>query len=287
MVTDYPNDRTFDQEIYIRRVRDPLGVYLDPDINEFDGSDARFGFIFEDRPADIVQKEYPQFKDKIPRSALSDFGDWLNQDHIRVAEYYRRTEKKDKLVSLDDKGVVRASDLPPDIRREILADPNVKTREIIEQSIEWFLIIGDEVADRRDWPGKYVPIVRIVGEETVIDGTLDRKGHTRALKDPQRTYNFWTSAAVEHVALQSKVPWVAPAMAIEGYETYWSSSNRDNYTVLTYNSLDDSGNPIPAPQRMAPPEFAPAYMSGMQVAAQEMMLVSGQYESQMGQKSNE
>jgi hypothetical protein len=49
-----------------------------------------------------------------------------------VAEYYRRTEKKDKLISLDDRGVVRMSDLPPDMRQEILADPNVKTRDIIE-----------------------------------------------------------------------------------------------------------------------------------------------------------
>ena len=126
-----------------------------------------------------------------------------------------------------------------------------------------------------------------MGEETVIDGVLDRKGHTRALKDPQRTYNFWTSAAVEHVALQSKTPYIAPAQAIEGLETYWESANRDNLAVLPYNSLDDAGNPIPAPAKQAPPEFSNAYMQGMQVAAQEMMLVSGQYESQMGEKSNE
>ena len=33
------------------------------------------------------------------------------------------------------------------------------------------------------------------------------------------------------------------------------------------NSNDDSGNPIPAPARQAAPEFSPAYMQGMQVAA--------------------
>lgn len=205
---------------------------------------------------------------------------------MRVAEYYRKTEKKDLLISLND-GVVKASDLPPEIRDELLADPNTKSRDIIEQQIEWYLIAGSEIAEKREWLGKYVPIVRVVGEETVIDGQLDRKGHTRALKDPQRTYNYWTSAAVEHVALQSKTPYIAPAQAIEGYETYWESANRDNFSVLPYNGLDDAGNPIPAPERQAAPEFSPAYMQGMQVAAQEMMLVSGQYESQMGEKSNE
>lgn len=200
MVTDYPNDKTFDQEIYLRRVRDPLSVYLDPDINEFDGSDARFGFVFEDMPREIFEKEYPKFKDQVPRNTLNEGGDWVTKDHVRVAEYYRKTEKKDLLISLND-GVVKASDLPPEIRDELLADPNTKSRDIIEQQIEWYLIAGSEIAEKREWLGKYVPIVRVVGEETVIDGQLDRKGHTRALKDPQRTYNYWTSAAVEHVAL--------------------------------------------------------------------------------------
>jgi len=100
IITDYANDKTFDQEIYISRVRDPLSVYLDPDINEFDGSDARYGFFFEDRPREIVEKEYPQFKDKFPRNTLDAGGEWITEDHIRVAEYYRRIEKKDTLVSL-------------------------------------------------------------------------------------------------------------------------------------------------------------------------------------------
>ena len=146
-------------------------------------------------------------------------------------------------------------------------DPETKSRDIIEQEVEWFLIVGNEVVDRKIWPGKYIPIVRVIGEETVIDGQLDRKGHTRALKDPQRTYNYWTSSAVEHVALQSKTPYIAPVQAIEGLETYWESANRDNHAILPYNGLDDSGNPIPAPARQAAPEFSPAYMQGMRFAA--------------------
>ncbi len=137
------------------------------------------------------------------------------------------------------------------------------------------------------WPGKYIPIVRVIGEETVIDGRLDRKGHTRALKDPQRTYNYWTSAAVEFVALQSKTPYIAPVEAISGLEVYWESANRDNLALLPYNGMDDTGRPIAPPARQQPPTFAPAYLQGMQVAGQELQAVSGQYESQMGEKSNE
>jgi hypothetical protein len=285
--TDYPNERTFDQEIYIRRVKDPLSVYLDPDISEFDGSDARFGFVYEDRPREVFEKEYPKFKDKVPHNTLGEnINNWSSKDHVRVAEYYRRREKKDKLVSTDS-GVVRASQLPPEIRKPLLDDPTTKVRDIIEQEIEWFLIVGDQIADRNIWPGKYIPIVRVVGEETVIEGQLDRKGHTRALKDPQRIYNYWSSSAVEFVALQGKSPYVAPVEAISGLETYWASANRDNLAVLPYNGMSEDGKPIAPPSRQAPPTFAPAYLQGMQVAGQELQAVSGQYESQMGEKSNE
>ena len=47
VTTDYVDARSFNQEIYIRPIKDPRAVYLDPDINEDDGSDARFGYIFQ------------------------------------------------------------------------------------------------------------------------------------------------------------------------------------------------------------------------------------------------
>src|SRR5205085_2387663 len=120
-----------------------------------------------------------------------------------------------------------------------------------------------------------------------IDGRMDRKGHTRALKDPARIYNYWTSSAVENVALQGKTPWIAAAQAIEDYEVYWNTANRINHSVLPYNAYDDAGNALPQPTRPEPPTMAPAYIQGMQIAVNEMMMVSGQYQPQMGEPSNE
>ena len=59
--TDYISDDSFDQEIYIRRIKDPRSVYLDPNINEIDGSDAWFGFIFDEMPKDLFKAKYPDF----------------------------------------------------------------------------------------------------------------------------------------------------------------------------------------------------------------------------------
>jgi len=47
VVTEYAHDGSFDQEIFLRRVKNPLTVYLDPDIESADGSDAKYAFVFE------------------------------------------------------------------------------------------------------------------------------------------------------------------------------------------------------------------------------------------------
>ena len=292
IVTDYLGNDNFDQEIFIRRVKDPLAVYLDPDINEVDGSDARFGFIFDDMPIDEFRQAYPEYKDKGGDSVIGDTHGWIDKDHVRVCEYYRRTENKDQLISFTDprtgqQGMLRRGDIPGEIIDQVIDAPSSRIREIKTWKVEWFLIIGDEIAEHRDWAGEYIPIVRVIGEETIIAGELDRKGHTRCMRDPQRIYNYWSSSAVEHVALQSKTPFIAPALAIENLEGYWETANTTNHSVLPYNSVDDAGNPIPAPERAQPPTMAAAYVQGMEIAQRELSYVSGQYESNMGQKSNE
>lgn len=290
IATDYCGDDSFDQEIFVRPVKDPLTIFLDPDIQEADGSDARFGFVFDDMPRDEFEDVYGEYKDYVGKSALGNTEGWLDEDHVRVAEYFRKVEKKDKLVAMNVNGeqvIVKASSVPKEIMDQVIDSPDAKIREIIENEVEWFLIIGDHVAKRSIWPGKYIPIVRVIGEETIIDGQLDRKGHTRAMKDPQRIYNYWTSSSVENVALQSKTPFIGPMNAFSGLETYWDQANRVNFSWLPYNAYDDKGQLLPPPQRQSPPVMSQAYMTGMQIASDELRAVSGQYQAEMGMPSNE
>jgi Phage P22-like portal protein len=289
---EYRDEESFEQDLFIRRVNDPLSVYIDPDAKEADKSDAKFCFVFDDVLKDDFEDAYPELNEYALGDNALGIGGIVSKDHIRVVEYFRKLEVKDELAAIRNPQTgqmetIRKSKLPSDIWKDIKADKTIQRRPITFTKIERYLIVGDQIAEQTEELGKYIPLVPVIGEETIIDGKLDRKGHTRALKDPGRIYNYWTSSAVEHVALQGKTPWVAPAAAIEDYEGYWNTANRVNHSVLPYNAYDDAGNALPEPHRTEPPNFGPAYLSGMQVAVNEMMMVSGQYQPQMGEPSNE
>lgn len=205
---------TFDKEIYIRRIKNPLNVYLDPNINEIDGSDAWFGFVFDDMPKDLYEAQYPRDKD-VGNIAFADndYG-WLSKERVRVAEYFRKSQEPDKLVYFitpnagEEIGPIKWSELPKDGRemfnaikaREGNLPPEERTyqeQDELSEKIEWYKIAGNRIIDRKPWLGKFIPIVRCVGTETIIDGIWDCKGHTRALLDPQRIYNINSPLALD------------------------------------------------------------------------------------------
>lgn len=298
VITEYVSEDSFEQELRIKRVKNPLNCYMDPDKDEIDGSDATFAFIFEDLARDEFRLQYPNYGNVL--SSMPALGDvdfqniWIDQSHVRVVEYFRLANKKDRLVLMRDPDpqgsgqniVARWSKIPKAIRDEIDPDTILNEREIIDRTVEWYKIAGSQIIDRGIWPGRYIPLVPVVGEEMVIDGKLDRKGHTRAMKDSQRMYNFWTSAAVEQVALQTKSKWFIPVGGTTNLETYYATLNQQNYPYIPYNALDTEGNVLPPPTPIQPPQMAEAFIKGMQVSQGELMMSSGQYQSQFGQNEN-
>ena len=296
VVTDYRDTDTFNQEIYIRPIQNPRNVWIDPNTVQPDNIDAKYGFVVEDIAREFFEAKYPKFKDLATQDQLSG-GDvkWYGEKTIRVAEYYRIVGVPDTLWAYIPSGAdqpvfVRESMLTdPELKAKVSGDPRSKSRPIMVEKLEWYLIVGNKIADKRlVMPGKYVPLVRITGEETVIDGQYDCKSHTRALKDSQRMYNYWASSAVEYGALQTKTPWVASKEAIEGNVNDWNSANVNNKSVLLYNEIADDGQTkLSPPQRIMPPVSAPVALDGMKIADEQMMSVSGQYHAMLGAPSNE
>ncbi len=92
-------------------------------------------------------------------------------------------------------------------------------------TVNWCKLSGDEVLDKKIWVGKYIPIIPMFGDEVIVDGQRYLLSLIRGAKEPQRMYNYWSSAATEAVALVPKSPFILSAKQIEGFESDWEEAN--------------------------------------------------------------
>jgi hypothetical protein len=296
--THFIDDDTFDQAPGILRVKDPLSVFIDPNCEREDKSDAKKALVFVLMTEEEFEDEYPEYVQFMGTQPLgvgvSDDDTIKRKGLVRVCEYFRKVKTHDELVSFIDpqdglRKELRKSKMPEDVYQELKKTPLTKRRAVAAEQIEWYLIAGDHIIERTIWPGDFIPLICAVGEESIIDGDLDRKGHTRAMKDPQRMLNYNASAQVEFVALQSKTPYIIAAKAIENYENMWNTANMVNHSALVYNDVDEEypERQVPVPQRQQPPVSSPAFQEGMDTAFNQMMMTSGQWQNQMGMMGNE
>ena len=260
VITDWIAPETEDQEIYIAPIDNPFTIYLDP-TNKRDPS---WGFIIEDLLAEEFKRQFSESQYANGTATLSHYesiGDmpanWANtingQPSIRIAEYFWIEKGK------GDKGRQK-------------------------RQVKWAKISGLDVLDERDWPGKYIPIVKIYGDDIIVNGERHIAGLVRDAKDPQRAYNYWISAATEKIALSPKAPWLVAEGQIEGYEKFYEQSNYRNLAYLTYKQTDAGGKPAPPPQRNTIEPGIQGMTELLQMAVQDMQATTGLYPNNLGEK---
>lgn len=76
------------QDIEIVRIRNRFSVYLDPLAQQPDGSDAGWGFVFEDMAEDTFEATWPDVEVSDFKSDADPEG-WVTENTRRVAEYFR------------------------------------------------------------------------------------------------------------------------------------------------------------------------------------------------------
>ena len=290
VTVDYEHEMSFNQEIGIERVLNFDSVYLDPNSQRLDGSDANYAFIFED-----IEKE--EFKRLYPDADTDGFekgSQWQTEDTIRIAEYYYKVrEKKNIFLCRYEKegkeiqGVLLQEEI--DALEEVgIVVEVLQKRETEFTSVKQCLLSGKEILEKNDWAGKYLPIVPVVGEECVIDGKREFHSLIRQAKDAQRMYNYWKSCSTSMIALQPKTPWIAPVGSFATYPQHWSNANKKNLPFLEYDIVyDDNDQRVEPPTRAPPIQGSPAMMQEAMEAREDIRLGLGIPLSNMGEAASE
>jgi hypothetical protein len=292
ILSEYCDDDTFDQDLRIARVRNSFSVYMDPLIQDPCGSDAKWCFITED----LSQEEYHRlFPNASPLSTLETLGvgdqnlsQWLNTDTIRIAEYFYIEYDKHTL-NLYPGNVTAFEGTPEDKQLRAVYGKPKKSRQADRKKIKWCKINGYEILEEQEWPGKYIPVVRIIGNEYEVEGRIYISGLVRNAKDAQRMYNYWTSQEAEMLALAPKAPFIGYGGQFEGYETQWKTANTQNWPYLEVNPdvTDGQGAILPLPQRAQPPMASSGLLQAKVGASEDIKSSTGQYNASLGMTSNE
>ena len=276
---DYVDNFTFDeakiQDMRIRRVVNPLSVIIDSSSTEADGSDAKHGFVLDEYKLDEFKKNWPG------KDATSFYGQEGKEsvDVIVVAEFFKIVLEDVEIVQLQD-GTILTAD-----KANELGETPVKSKTIKKKRVKRYRLSGADVLEETYFPGEYVPLIPVYGEEHWVDGKRYLLSLIRHAKDPQRMINYYASLETELLQKSPQAPFMAAAGQLEGHEDDWK--NPGSKMVLQYNNKDLEGNPIGAPQRLAPPPVPQGVVGARLSQIQNLRDAMGIQQAGLGQKSNE
>jgi hypothetical protein len=292
ILTEYCYDDSFDQDIRLGRIRNAFSVYMDPMIQDPAGCDAEYCFISQDMEKAEYERQYPN---AAPISSILSQGvgdeslsQWLNEDTIRIVEYFYYTHTPTKL-NLYPGNQSFYDNSPEDKQMKEMGLKPIKSRTVDVKKVIWMKTNGYEVLQEQEWAGKWIPVIRVVGNEFEVDGRIFVSGLVRNAKDAQRMYNYWVSQEAEMLALAPKAPFIGYGGQFEGYEQQWKTANTTNWPYLEVNPdvTDGMGATLPLPQRAPPPLAQTGLIQAKMGASDDIKSTTGQYDSSLGATSNE
>ena len=278
ITTDYVREDSFDQEIYIKPVENPFTVYFDPNSVLPDGSDAERVLITTVISKNVFKTMYPDAEvDQgfSSRGTGDTESEWVTKEDIRIAEYFYTERTKEMLLMLSDGTTGYSDELPSKEVLEAAGITVVDKRETWRKKIKWCKLTAMQVLEEGEWAGKYIPIVPTYGQEVRVDDKHKKFGLVRMAKDPQRMYNYWSTALTETVALAPKAKWLLAEGQDEGHENEWAMANIKAMPVLRYKQTDIEGRMAPAPTRLQPEPPPAGVMTALQGMNQDLMAVVG------------
>lgn len=227
----------------------------------------RFALVETWQPRSQFEQQYPGATAEWTGDARAPQAEWFRKDAIRVAEYWTIEEQQTVLSLMPDGRVLFGKQ-----------DGAIQTRPYTHRVVKQYLLTAAEVLSSTNWPGRYIPIVRVVGAEDYIDGKTYYRGMVHDLMDSQRQYNYMRSASAERVALAPRAPFVGPKGAFA--DPKWKYANVKNFPYLEYDG------DVP-PRREPGPDISPGLVAEAQAANEELREITGIFDAALGKQSNE
>lgn len=282
--TDYSDDTVFDQDIKVKPFLNPFCVWWGPEAIDQLKRDAPDWFISDKVSKDEFERRWPN-REKVSFDAgmFDDDADWMDNEGVRIGEYWWKEPAVKRLFLLQSGKTVDAKDFDG---AGPVADPVIKEREVKCHKIMMTIVGGgDSVLEKpTEWAGKYFPFVVAFGEYLVIEGKVEWQGLTRDGVDAQQGFNAAMTSCVETINQAPQSKYWATAEQAKGHIDKWNVAHKENLPFLLYNA--DAKAPGP-PQRMGSPDVPVALIQLSQIMSDNVKSTTGVFDASVGAVSNE
>jgi hypothetical protein len=273
---DFQDEMSFEQELYIERVVNPFSVLYDCESTATDGSDAKYCYVLETMDLETYRAKYPgasEISFTIDDSVKSETAE---DDEITLAEYFYIDEQD--ITIIQDGEEVRILQEGEEVPE------GVQTRESKTRIVRRCKLSGEEKLEETTFPGDYIPIVPVYGEESWEDGKRNLLSLIRRSKDSQRMFNYWASMETELLMKSPKSPIIAAEGTTEDYADDYL--NPDKAAVLRYKTKDSNNQPANPPQILPPVQIPAGIVNARQQTTMDIRATMGLYDSFLGQQDN-
>ena len=275
---------SFLQECYFERILNPFNVHLDPSHLDPTGADCNWAFVSVYFDPDEFEDKYPDASGESDSQAIGEGAeDWFSSK-VRVSEYFYRKPIKKKLYLYSDGTITNEKFTEDQYDKDGKLIYLQDERDDETHEVWRVLMSGNDILEEATQvPGEYIPIIKVSGKELNVKGKTFTRGAIRHAKDACRSYNYFRSASAESVGLGPRVPWMATAEQIEGYEGIWNTANTKNHSYLPYNNVPG----VAPPSRVNPTNINQGAVQEAQLALDDMKGTTGIYDASMGASGNE
>jgi hypothetical protein len=296
LIAEWLDPKSFYKDLRILPIRNVFTVSMDPGAIMPSGADQNWCLI-------SMKMKRQEYKRRYPSARNVNWNDvgrdemrlaWEDKEEVRLAEYFRIREKEEKLYLIraaDGSELTRyRSELPrkegdgrvvmEDVERRLKERGATieDERDSVKRQVEWFRLNGLIVVERQQIPGSFIPVFRVDGNVTDIDGRIIRRGMVESMMDPGRMVNYGEVAKIKRLGLAPKAPWVGAEGQFDGHEE-WDEANRKPYSKLVYKPviIETSGGPvpIPPPQRQPPAQIEAGFSEFVQGMRSNLLAVAG------------
>jgi len=308
VITDYARSDTFEQDLFIKPVPDPLTIVPDVYSTAADSSDWTYAFVLERVTKADYRRRFKR-KDVVNWDTLATLdNDWFGDDCATIAEYWKREEVDAWVVMLSDGKTEKVEEEPEEgqvltegqpaidpFTGQPAIDPMtgepvwivepvtvIAIRETTAYKVTQYIVSGKEVLETVDWPGQYIPIIPVYGKDFFFEGRRHFLSLVRPAFDAQRMKNYWRSMSTSMVALAPRVPFIGHETAFQGEDAgKWETANSENHAFI---SVPDGAQ---IPQRQPNPVVSTGMLQEAMNAVDDIKSITGVFDASLGARSNE